>query len=115
MKVLVVRADNAVGIKTIDGSLTSLQGEVGGLITTVELYQGCDAVLNDEGLINGMRPNFIATWFINNGCVRGPMQPLFYGDVFFCGTDLDGNFRDVPSLFENAVANTMQLDEVPPL
>lgn len=58
-KIKVVKMD--VGkppvVKEIENTLAALQAEVGGLIECVYLDNGCLAVVNEEGKLNGMEPN----------------------------------------------------------
>lgn len=58
MTVLVVEPLKAAYLKTISGSLKSLQKEVGGLIDATYPFEDRVAiVLNDEGKLNGLMPN----------------------------------------------------------
>ena len=68
--------------------LPKLQEEVGGLITLVPLsyastaLEGVDVFANDEGLLNGLRPNISVTVLTGIPVV---------GDVVLCKSDKDGN------------------------
>lgn len=58
MTVLVVEPLKAPYLKTISGSLKSLQEEVGGLIDATYPFEDRVAiVLNDQGKLNGLTPN----------------------------------------------------------
>ncbi|WMI82428.1 DUF3846 domain-containing protein [Anaerotignum sp. MB30-C6] len=81
-KIKVVKMD--VGkppvIKEIENTLEALQAEVGGLIECVYLDDGCLAVVNEEGKLNGMEPN------------RRLGSDIICGPFFICGDSDDGEF-----------------------
>lgn len=67
-------------VKEIDNTLGALQTEVGGLIECVYLDDGCLAVVNEEGKLNGMEPN------------RRLGSDIICGPFFICGDSEDGEF-----------------------
>ncbi len=81
-KIKVVKMD--VGkppvMKEIENTLEALQAEVGGLIECVYLDDGCLAVVNEEGKLNGMEPN------------RRLGSDIICGPFFICGDSDDGEF-----------------------
>ena len=68
-----------------DFTLEEAQGIVGGLIDIVYLSDTQIMVVNDEGMVNGMKVNRDASlvYMITRGCV----QPI-YGDVLVCDTEM---------------------------
>ena len=57
IKILKIEEGKAPFVKEIANELKDCQAEVGGLIDCVCFEDGCLAVVNDEGKINGMKPN----------------------------------------------------------
>ena len=64
-----------------DFSLEELQGYVDGLIEIVSLYDGRLMVLNDEGLINGLPINPLATAIYQNAT---GVNDYILGNVLIC-------------------------------
>lgn len=95
-KIKVVKMD--VGkppvVKEIDNTLGALQTEVGGLIECVYLDDGCIAVVNEEGKLNGMEPN------------RRLGSDIICGPFFICGDSEDCEFV---SLNEKQVEEYIQM------
>lgn len=73
MKVLKIEVGEPPVEKVIANELSALQAEVGGLIECVYLENGCIAVVNEEGKINGMQPNRILG------------DDIIFGPFFICG------------------------------
>ncbi|MEG1630968.1 MAG: DUF3846 domain-containing protein [Hydrogenoanaerobacterium sp.] len=82
IKVVKVEVGEPPVVKEIENSLKSLQNEVGGLIECIYLDDGCIAVVNEEGKINGMEPN------------RRMGADIICGPFFICGDD-DENFTSL--------------------
>lgn len=76
--VLKVEAGKEPEVIQIDNKLWSMQEQVGGLISIVDLYDGCVVVLNDEGKINKMSPN------------RWIGEDIICGSFFICEDTEDG-------------------------
>lgn len=83
--------------ETIPNELEALQGVVGGLIEVVYLDEDIICVINEEGKINGLRPNFAFEAMEN-------YWDVVCGDVFFVGDD-GLNFK---SLTEEQVERAFQ-------
>ena len=66
--------------KEMVNDLEGIQAEVGGLFECVYLDDGCIAVVNEEGKLNGMELNRR----IGNDIIAGPF--------FICGDSEDGEF-----------------------
>lgn len=99
MKVLKVEVGEPPQVKEIQNELAALQAEVSGLIECVYLEDGCLAIINEEGKINGMEPNRR----IENDIICGPF--------FLCGDTPDGEFT---SLNEEQIQKyTQQFSDVP--
>ena len=84
MKRIKILKDKAPYEKEIDNKLEPLQEEVEGLIDCVYLEEGCVAVINDEGKLNGMQPN------------RRFGSDIICGPFFMCGDSPDGEFVSLP-------------------
>lgn len=84
IKILKIEPDKAPYEKVIDNKLEALQKEVEGLIACVYLEDGCVAVINDEGKINGMQPN------------RRYEKDIICGPFFICGDSPNGEFLSLP-------------------
>ncbi len=80
IKVLKIEAGKPPEIKEIANELHSLQSEVEGYIECVYLDDGCIAVVNEEGKLNGMEPN------------RRLGADIICGPFFICGDDGEGDF-----------------------
>lgn len=93
IKVLKVDVGQAPIVKEIANELNALQAEVNGLIECVYLDDGCIAVVNEEGKINGMEPN------------RRLGTDIICGPFFICGDTADGEFA---SLSEEETAKYSQ-------
>ena len=99
LKVVKVEVGEPPRVKEILNELAALQAEVGGLIECVYLEDGCLAIINEEGKINGMEPNRR----IGNDIICGPF--------FLCGDTPDGEFT---SLNEEQIQKyTQQFSDVP--
>jgi hypothetical protein len=82
MKAIIIDATKQEIRETeIDGKLAALQGAVGGMIELVELPEGADLFVNEEGLLNGTQAFF---------SYEGAHQP-FAGNGIICGHDDEGN------------------------
>ena len=68
-----------------DFTLEEAQGIVGGLIDIVYLSSTQIMVVNDEGMVNGMKVNRNASLVYL--ITRGRVQPI-YGDVLVCDTEM---------------------------
>ena len=94
IKVLKIEPGQAPQVKEIPNDLASLQAAVGGLIECIGFPNGCVAVCNEEGKINGMLPN------------RRLGADIICGPFFVCDTAHDGNFT---SLRKSKIAEYSQL------
>lgn len=94
IKVLKIEPGQAPQVKEIRNDLASLQAEVGGLIECISFPNGCVAVCNEEGKLNGMPPN------------RRLGADIICGPFFICDTTRNGNFT---SLGKSKIAEYSQL------
>ena len=94
IKVLKIEPGQAPQVKEIQNDLASLQAEVGGLIECISFPNGCVAVCNEEGKINGMPPN------------RRLGADIICGPFFICDTTRNGNFT---SLGKSKIAEYSQI------
>ncbi|HCJ56617.1 MAG TPA: hypothetical protein DHV55_04065 [Clostridiaceae bacterium] len=85
IKVLKIDVGQPPVIKEIQNDLDGLQAEVGGLIQVIGLEDGCLLVCNDEGKLNGMKPN---RWFYDD---------IICGPFFICGDSMEGDFISLTS------------------
>lgn len=83
MKVLFKGVGQPVRALTIKNDLEDMQSLVGGYIETVQLTENVVMVVNEEGKLHGLEPNFLL-W-----------NDYIVGDVFFCGVDGE-EFADCP-------------------
>lgn len=67
-------------IVEIEDNYKELQEIVGGLIEFVSIGDGIDIVINEEGKIMGLEPNFIATALFD-------FKDLLVGDAIIVGVD----------------------------
>ena len=84
MRVLVKEPGKPAEVREIENTLEATQEIVEGFIEIVRLTEDVVLVVNEEGKINGMKPNFICC------------GDLIYGPAFFCGEYLGedgGEFR----------------------
>ncbi|MGL4789891.1 MAG: DUF3846 domain-containing protein [Anaerotignaceae bacterium] len=88
IKILKVEVGEPPQIKEIENSLQALQKEVEGLIACVYIEDGAVAVVNDEGKINGMKPN------------RRMGADIICGPFFICGDEGE----DFSSLTEEQIS-----------
>lgn len=84
MQIYLCKQNGTTELREVDNSLEALQEVVGGYIETLTIRNGLVMVCNEEGKLNGSKPNRF---------VKGD---LIYGDFFFCGTDGE-DFCDVPA------------------
>lgn len=75
IKVVKIEVGQPPVVKEIENTLDGLQKEVEGNIECVYLDDGCIAVINEEGKINGMEPN------------RRLGADIICGPFFICGDD----------------------------
>mgnify|MGYP000974533052 FL=1 len=94
IKVLSVVPGQPPTVKEITNDLASLQAEVGGLIECISFPNGCVAVCNEEGKLNGMPPN------------RRLGADIICGPFFVCDTTRNGDFS---SLSKSKIAEYSQL------
>lgn len=80
IRVLKVEPQKAPYVKEINNSLAGCQAEVEGLIECIYLEDGCLAVVNDEGKMNGMELN------------RRLRNDIIAGPFFICSDGRSGNF-----------------------
>lgn len=73
MKVLVKEPGKPAEVREIENTLEACQKIVGGWIEVVRIFADVAIVVNEDGKINGMKPNFICC------------GDLICGPAFFCG------------------------------
>lgn len=83
-------------IGTIENSLESKQKYVDGLIQVVSLDSNIDIICNDEGKLQGLKPNRA---FMNGEDILD----VFVGNILACRHDSEGNFtsikeEDIPAI-----------------
>lgn len=80
MRIVVKKAGQLPELKEIHNELTEFQSIVGGYIECIPISNNILCVLNEEGKIKRLQPNFIFN------------DDIICGDVFFCsarGVDFD--------------------------
>lgn len=88
MRVIYKEPGKDPAVKEIENDLVSLQALVGGLIEPVRLRKGLVLIMNEEGKLNGMSPNFYLP----------ALGDMIVGPVVFTGEDGE-NFADVPDMY----------------
>lgn len=83
LKILKIESDKSLKIKTITHSTKSMQSEVEGPFSYLEVSDGIDVWFNDEFLFLDLSP----TIYINGHLLHGP--------VFFAGHDDEGETRSL--------------------
>ena len=84
-----ISIDKEVRIIDIKDELSELQAAVQGCIECVQLYDGEVMIVNEEGRLNGMTQNPIASLIAGQ---------LIYGPVLIVG-EAGENFTDVPEAY----------------
>ncbi len=98
IKILKIEENKLPYEKEILNELRALQKEIEGLIQVYPLENGTLAIINEEGKINGMKPN---RW-IDRDIICGPF--------FICGDDEE----DFKSLTEEEIASLKEeFNEIP--
>lgn len=98
MKIVVKKAGFNPKVKEIQGELREMQEIVGGYIQCIPFPNNILCVLNEEGKLKNLKPNFIYN------------SDVIVGDVFFCSAGAE----DFESLSEEQVefiANAMHFYE----
>lgn len=97
--ILKIEPGQPPAIKEICNDLAGIQAEVGGCFECISFPNGCVAVCNDEGKLNGMPPN------------RRLGADILCGPFFVCDTSYDGEFT---SLGKSKIAEYSRLfSEIP--
>ena len=84
IKILKVEPGEPPCVKEIANDFKASQAEVEGDIECVGFGDGCVAVINAEGKLNGMQPN------------RRNGADIICGPFFICGDTPDGDFISLP-------------------
>jgi len=117
MDYLVIREDGTLERVTQQpgqATLKVLQEAVEGLIEAITLMQAPEVEVvmwvNEEGLMNGMKPNFPASWLVQTQTGVGT---LVHGPVIIAGTLLEGDRDTVgcPVDYMEEVKRTWRQDE----
>ena len=78
LKGILIKTTGEMEVVEYENKLEVLQDYVGGLIDYVTIEDGIDMIINDEGKILGMEPNWVATFLWG--------QPdMIVGDVLVVG------------------------------
>lgn len=72
MRIVVKKVDRLPEVREIKSDLVEFQDIVGGYIECLPVGENILCVLNEEGKLKGLRPNFISG------------MDIICGDVFFC-------------------------------
>lgn len=90
------------------GELKTLQGLVGGYIDVAASEDNTISIfINDEGAINGMPVNELATgfWWAVNPAARASQQYLHGTAVVAGGPDSEGETTNIPNWIAEAIIN----------
>ncbi len=99
IRILKIEPGKAPYVKEITNGYRASQSEVEGAIDCMGLGDGCVAVLNDEGKINGMEPN------------RRYGNDIICGPFFICGDGREGDFISLTD--EQIEQYSKQFAEIP--
>lgn len=91
MKVLVKEPGKPAEVREIENTLQAMQEIVEGFIEVVRLAEDLLLVVNEEGKINGMKPNFICCGI------------LICGPAFFCGVTSGDDGKDFRGLDDDEI------------
>ena len=91
MKVLVKEPGKPAEVREIENTLEACQKIVGGWIEVVRITEDVAIVVNEEGKINGMKPNFICC------------GDLICGPAFFCGVTLGDDGEEFRGLDDDEI------------
>lgn len=87
MLVLVITPEGEVTKRDIEGDLASMQEIVGGLIQPIDVLPDCTVWVNEEGIVNGLPFNPVATFW-----TRMWHDVTLFGTAFMTGgVDEEGN------------------------
>lgn len=81
IKVVIKKVGRNPRVTIIEDDLKTSQRIVKGRIEIVPVANGIDMIVNEEGKMNGNKPNF---YFMQNG-----YTDLIFGDVLFTGVDYE--------------------------
>lgn len=81
IKVVIKKVGRSPIVTIIEDDLKTSQRIVKGRIEIVPVANGIDMIVNEEGKMNGNKPNF---YFTQNG-----YTDLIFGDVLFTGVDYE--------------------------
>lgn len=81
IKVVIKKVGRNPIVTLIEDDLKTAQRIVGGRIEIVSVSKGIDMIVNEEGKMNGNKPNF---YFTQNG-----YTDLIFGDVLFTGVNYE--------------------------
>lgn len=81
IKVVIKKVGRNPIVTIIEDDLKTAQRIVGGRIEIVSVSRGIDMIVNEEGKMNGNKPNF---YFTQNG-----YTDLIFGDVLFTGVNYE--------------------------
>lgn len=89
-KVLTITTNNDVNIKEVDSvEYETLYEAVNGLVELVSINEDIDMWLNEEGKLNGLEPNVLATLLFNKVF---PTFDVIMGNIIITGgADEEGN------------------------
>ena len=106
-KVISIRTDNTVEIKQVESiEYETLYEAVNGLVELASIDDDIDMWLNEEGKINGLEPNIIASLIWNKVF---PNFDVIMGDVIITGgVDEEGN---TVGLSDKSIQDVMALIE----
>jgi hypothetical protein len=89
-KVLTITTDNAVEVREVPSvEYETLYEAVNGLVELVTINEDIDMWLNEDGKVNGLEPNVLATLLFNKVF---PNKDIIMGDIIITGgADDEGN------------------------
>lgn len=97
MRIVYKEPGKSPEIREVSNDLSTLQGLVGGLIEHLEVYEGLGMIINEEGKLNGLYPNFYSPLY--KDVIVGPA--VFVGEAEEDFTDIaEADAKTLLLLFE---------------
>lgn len=80
LKGILIKTTGEIKVVEYEDTLETLQGFVDGYIDYVTIEDGIDMIINDEGKIRGMEPNWVATYLYG-------VPDIIVGDALVVGVE----------------------------
>ena len=95
LKGILIKTTGEVEVVEYEDKLENLQKYVDGLIEFVAIDEGIDMIINDEGKILGLKPNYLATLLYGYDFIVGDALVVGIGDEGENITLTDEQIKDI--------------------